>query len=157
VPYEVRTEWAGPRTLAAIRTTTTHPQLGADIVRLLDTVWPLLREQGVSTGHNVVVYHPGAGPTFPVDVGVETFTDFTERGEVRHVPTPSGEVATTAHHGEYSAIAPAYEALEQWCRDNRRWPVGINWEVYGDWADDPADRRTDVYFLLGTSPGLVQG
>jgi hypothetical protein len=24
----------------------------------------------------------------------------------------------------------------------------VNWEVYGDWADDPADRRTDVYFLL---------
>jgi hypothetical protein len=23
-----------------------------------------------------------------------------------------------------------------------------DWEVYGDWEDDPARRRTDVYFLL---------
>jgi hypothetical protein len=27
-------------------------------------------------------------------------------------------------------------------------PSGTNWEVYGDWDDDPARRRTDVYFLL---------
>jgi len=25
----------------------------------------------------------------------------------------------------------------------------VNWEVYGDWAEDPAERRTDVYVLLG--------
>ena len=24
----------------------------------------------------------------------------------------------------------------------------VNWEVYGDWDDDPAKRRTDIYFLL---------
>jgi hypothetical protein len=24
----------------------------------------------------------------------------------------------------------------------------VNWEVYGDWDDDPPKRRTDVYFLL---------
>ena len=24
----------------------------------------------------------------------------------------------------------------------------MNWEVYGDWDDDPARRRTDAYFLL---------
>ncbi len=30
------------------------------IIRLLDQVWPLLREQGARTGHNVVIYYPGA-------------------------------------------------------------------------------------------------
>jgi hypothetical protein len=29
----------------------------------------------------------------------------------------------------------------------------VNWEVYGDWDDDPARRRTDVYFLLEASTG----
>jgi len=24
----------------------------------------------------------------------------------------------------------------------------VNWEIYGDWDDDPAKRRTDVYKLL---------
>jgi hypothetical protein len=24
----------------------------------------------------------------------------------------------------------------------------VSWEVYGDWEDDPAKLRTDIYFLL---------
>jgi effector-binding domain-containing protein len=148
VPYDVRAGRADPRALAAVRAETARPRLGADIVRLLDMVWPMLREQNVRTGHNVVVYRAGDGGTMTIDAGVEVFTDFTERGEVRHISTPSGDMATTAHYGEYSEMAPAYQAIEQWCTDNGRRPAGVSWEVYGDWEDDPAKRRTDIYFLL---------
>jgi effector-binding domain-containing protein len=148
VAYEVRTEWADPRPLAAIRAATAHPRLGADIIRLLDVIWPTLRDQSVRTGHNVVIYRSGDGGTLIIDVGVEAFTEFADRGEVIHTSTPSGEVATVAHYGEYSDMAAAYEALDQWCADQGRRPAGVNWEVYGDWADDPAKRRTDVFFLL---------
>ena len=68
-------------------------------------VWPVLREQNVRTGHNVVVYRAGGGGMMTIDAGVEVFTDFTERGEVRHMSTPSGDMATTAHYGEYSEMA----------------------------------------------------
>jgi effector-binding domain-containing protein len=111
-------------------------------------VWPVLREQDVRTGHNVVVYYRGQGGTFTIVAGVEVFTDFADRGEVRGVSMPSGETAATAHYGEYSDLAGAYEALEQWCKDNGRRPAGVNWEIYGDWDDDPVTRRTDIYFLL---------
>jgi hypothetical protein len=50
-------------------------------------------------------------------------------------------------------MAGAYAALEQWCRDNGRRSAVVNWEVYGDWDDDPAKRRTDVYFLLESPTG----
>jgi effector-binding domain-containing protein len=122
--------------------------LSTDIVRLLDMVWPVLREQGVRTGHNVVVYYGGDCGTMTIDAGVEVFTDFADRGEVRLISTPSGDMATTAHYGEYSDMAAAYETLEQWCHDNGCRPSGVNWEIYGDWDDDPENRRTDVYFLL---------
>ena len=148
MPYDVRTGRVDPRALAAVRATTTHPRLGADIVRLLDMVWPVLREQDVRTGHNVVVYYGGDGGTITIDAGVEVHTDFADRGEIRSVSTPSGGVAATAHHGEYSDMAGAYEALQQWCTDNGRRPAGVNWEIYGDWDDDPVKRRTDVFFLL---------
>lgn len=92
VPYDVRTGRADPRALAAVRAETARPRLGADIVRLLDMVWPMLREQNVRTGHNVVVYRAGDGGTMTIDAGVEVFTDFTERGEVRHISTPSGDM-----------------------------------------------------------------
>ena len=149
----VRTEWASPRVLAAISETTTLQGLGADIVRLLNVVWPVLREQGARTDHNIVVYRGGEGGALTVDVGVEVLSAFEDHGEVRHVLTPTGEVATTAHFGEYSDLGRAYSALERWCADHRRAPAGVNWEVYGDWEEDPAKRRTDVYFLLDPAGG----
>jgi effector-binding domain-containing protein len=147
-PYQVRTEQAAPRVLAAVRAVTTPQRLGTDIIRLLDQVWPLLREQGTRTGHNVVIYHAGEPGQLAIDAGVEVFSGFTERGAVKRVTTPSGEAAVTAHYGEYSLMGGAYTALDQWCAANGRPQAGVNWEVYGDWDDDPAKRRTDVYTLL---------
>jgi len=104
-------------------------------------------EVGARTGHNVVIYRDNPA-ALAVDVGVEVFAGFTGHGEIKPVSTPSGEVATTAHFGEYSEMAPAYAALEQWWNGNGRRPAGVSWEVYGDWEDDPAKLRTDIYFLL---------
>ena len=148
MPYQVRVEEASPRVLAAVGAVTTPRQLSTDIIRLLDQVWPVLREQGASTGHNVIIYHPGEAGGFAIEAGVEVFSAFEERGEVRHVSTPTGEAVAAAHFGEYSAMGGAYAALDEWCAANDRHPAGVNWEVYGDWDDDPAKRRTDVYKLL---------
>ena len=148
MPYEVRTSQAGPRVLAAVRATTTRPRLGPDIIRLLDQVWPLLRAEGVRTGHNVVLYYGGSDAAMTIAAGVEVFSDFTAHGEVERITTPSGEVAAVTHWGEYSQMAPAYAAIERWRTAHQRRPAGVSWEVYGDWADDPGQRRTDIYFLL---------
>lgn len=151
--YEVRNGSEEPRPLAAVRAETTQPRLGADIVRLLDLVWPVLREQGVRTDHNIVVYRGARAGVLTVDVGVEVLSDFTPRHQVQPTATPAGEVATTAHYGEYSELAGAYAALERWCAEHQRQPSGVSWEVYGDWAEDPAERRTDIYFLLRPESG----
>jgi predicted transcriptional regulator YdeE len=148
VPYEVRVEQADPRVLAAVSKVTTSERLGADIIGSLDQVWPLLREQGAKTGHNVVIYRPGDGDQIAIDAGVEVFDAFTERGAVTRVTTPAGEVAVTTHIGEYADLAGAYNALDHWCAQYGRARAGVNWEVYGDWSDDPAERQTDVYTLL---------
>jgi effector-binding domain-containing protein len=146
----VRIERTAPRPLAAIRATSSRAQLSKDIIRLLDQVWPVLREQGVPTGHNVVIYH--GGPKM-IDVGVEAFGEFAETRDLRHTATPSGEAVTTTHWGDYSKMQPAYAALERWWQENHRRPAGISWEVYGDWHDDPSEVRTDIYFLLEPTLG----
>jgi len=148
MPYEVKAEQVTPRVLAAVRAVTTRQQLSTDIIRLLDQVWPVLREQGARTGHNVVIYHGDGSGEFAIEAGVEVFPGFTEQGEVVRVTTPAGEAAGVTHYGEYSGLAAAYAALEHWCAASGRSPAGVNWEVYGDWDDDPARRRTDVYTLL---------
>ena len=67
--------------------------------------------------------------------------------------SPQGVAATAVHWGDYSAMAPTYTALRKWCADNGHHLAGPSWEVYGDWAEDPAKLRTDIYFLL--EPGSV--
>jgi effector-binding domain-containing protein len=148
VAYEVRTELADPRPLAAIRALTPRQRLGTEIIRLLDVIWPVLRGQEVPTGHNVVIYYGENDGTLTIDVGVEVPSGFAAGPAVSHASTPAGEVATTAHYGEYSDVGEAYAALNEWCARHCRRPAGVNWEVYGDWEDEPAKRRTDVFYLL---------
>jgi effector-binding domain-containing protein len=143
--YEIRVEDALPRQLAVARGGASRADLGRTILKLLDMVWPVLRGQNVKTGHNVVMYFGGLAH---IEAGVEVFGAFVDAGDVRHSQTPAGPVVTTAHWGEYSAMAAAYAALERWCAVNRRQQTGTSWEVYGDWADDPQQRRTDIYLLL---------
>ena len=151
---EVRTEQAAPRQLAAIRSVTTPQDLRQTIGRSLGIIWPAIREQGVSFGHNVFVYRDGEPGTLIVELGVEVLGDFTEHGEIQIVQTPSGEVATATYYGDdYTQMDPVYQALGQWCASNGRRPAGVNWEVYGDPAKDPAQTRTDIYFLLEPAAG----
>jgi hypothetical protein len=92
-----------------------------------------------------VVYFGGP---WHIEAGVEVLGDFVAAGEVRHTHTPAGAAGTTTHWSEYSDMAGAYAALERWCAANGRRPTGKSWEVYGDWAEDPQQRRTDIYLLL---------
>ena len=143
--YEIRIENVLPRQLAAVRGGTSRADLSRTIITLLDKVWPVLRGQHVRTGHNVVIYFGGLEH---IEAGVEVFGDFVDTGDVRHSQTPAGPVVTTAHWGEYSEMSGAYAALGRWCAANGRRQTGTSWEVYGDWADDPRQRRTDIYLLL---------
>ncbi len=145
--YEVVVERVEPRQLAAARGSVwSHDELGPLIISLLNTVWPVLREQGVRTGHNVVVYFGGS--PLQLAAGVHVFGPFQSTDVVQPLSSPGGEVATTVHWGDYSQMHGAYAALERWCAANHRKASGVTWEVYGDWNDDPAQVRTDVYFLL---------
>jgi effector-binding domain-containing protein len=149
VAYDVRVDQVEPRPLAAIRAVTTQAKLSSDIIRLLNIIWPVLRDQpGVQTGHNVVIYYGGSGEVLTIDVGVEARGAFVPSGDVQLTATPAGEVATAAHFGDYSEMGGAYDALGQWCAASGRVRAEISWEVYGDWEEDPAKRRTDVFFLL---------
>ena len=152
--YEVHTEVVAARALAAAHAVTTRQRLGTCIIELLDQVWPLLREQGTRTGHNVVIYHGDGSGALSIDAGVEISTEFTATNTVQRIDSPAGEAAVAAHYGEYSEMAGAYHALERWCADNGQIPAGVSWEVYGDWDDSPARRRTDIYILLRGSAQL---
>jgi effector-binding domain-containing protein len=148
VAGEVQNEQVAPRPIASVRATVAQRDLGNEIRRLLGDVWTVLRAQKVRAGHNIVVYRGGADGELNIEAGVEILGDFADAGDVHRRVVPGGEVAWASHHGDYAQIHVAYDAIEEWLLANHRTSAGIGWELYGDWDEDPAKVRTDVYVLL---------
>ncbi len=143
--FEIQLEEVVARPLAAARGATTAEHLGPTIIRLLNTVWPVVRAQGVCTGHNVVMYLDDLAH---VEAGVEISGEFRPTDDVQRSETPAGLAATVVHWGDYSEMHAAYTALKRWCIANGHQLAGPSWEVYGDWHADLQQQRTDIYLLL---------
>src|SRR5437773_11042744 len=106
--YEIRVVDGKPRQLAAMRGATSRVELPRTILKLLDTVWPVLRAQQAVTGHNVVVYFAGL---VQIEAGAVVFGDLVDGGDVRPSATPAGPAVPTEHWGHSSELRRAYAAL----------------------------------------------
>jgi effector-binding domain-containing protein len=155
--YEVQIREVGPQPLAAARGQGNAENYVSHLFALLDEVWRFLKAnpQPEPPGQNVFLYwnegdkdllHSDAG--LPLEAGVQVAAPFEGTGKVVCSATPGGTVATVAHLGPYEKLAEAHAALRRWCKDHNRPLAGPSWEIYGDWNDDPAKLRTDVFYLL---------
>jgi len=149
---EVRVETVEPRKLAAVRRDVMIGDIPRAFKPALDQVWQFLREHpGVRTdGHNVFLYHHGAGRNAPlgVDFGVEVTRTFERQGEVFPTATPAGEAAIALHIGSYGKLPTTHEAIHAWCKAHGRVIADQSWEIYGDWTDDESKLETTVAYLL---------
>ncbi len=142
--------------LAAVTDNATASNLRNKITPLFDQVYAFLKSADVEqTGHNVILYWDERDKQLlfseaglRIQAGVQISVAFEGDGTVSCSGTPGGTVATTTHTGPYGEIPGAHGALRQWCKDNGCKIAGPNWEVYGDWSDDPTQLRTDIYYLL---------
>ena len=138
--------------LAAVRRQVAIGDVGAAWRPALDKVWEFLRTQpGLHTdGHNVFLYHHPARRDLPMDVdfGVEVVRAFESAGEVFATETPAGEAVVAVHAGAYDRMKETHDAIHAWSAANNRPFAGKSWEIYGDWAEDPAKLETTIMYLL---------
>jgi effector-binding domain-containing protein len=116
---------------------------------LLDEVWAFVRAEKLDAGRNVMLYHDDRPR---VEVGVESRERFAPSGRVVPSSLPAGRAAFTIARGAPAdALGPAHDAVVSWSRANGHRLSGCRWEIYDHWRDDqdPADYRTEVYWLLG--------
>ena len=150
--YEVSVVQESGRKLIAVERTATLKGLGPVFMESFDKVDAHVKAQNIKgIGHRVGFYRNvrmvGDDMTFDCIIGVEVPADVPSGNEVSMHQTPSGPAATAVYWGDYSDMHEIHEAIQQWCQANGR-NFGDNWEVYGDWDDDPAKRRTDVFYEL---------
>jgi effector-binding domain-containing protein len=149
VTYQVTLDTVAEQPIAAARQRTTFRNIPREIGDLLGRPWALIKATpGLrSGGDNVAIYwEETAGGS--IEVGVQVTRAFEETEEVVCSATPAGRVARTAHFGPYDQLGPAHQAVRQWCKARGHEIIPPFWEVYGDWSDDPAQLRTDVFYLL---------
>jgi effector-binding domain-containing protein len=133
-----------PRRILAVRNSDPGRDYAKIIMACLDRVWQLLKASPARRGHNVVIYRDGA----ITEAGVELLEEIEAPEGLFIVQTPAGRVATAAHLGNYDGIHATAMKLVADCQAQGRVLEGTSWEVYGDWKEDPAKLRTDIYFLL---------
>lgn len=109
------------------------------MLALLGRAWDFVKQNGTKTdGQNVAIYRPN---------GIEAGPRLLEHIDGA-VATPSGLAASVIHMGGYELLGQAHAAIRDWCSANGHILEGTNWEIYGHHEDDPAKRRTDVFYLL---------
>src|SRR5262245_23253667 len=146
---EVSVVKLAPAFIAAVRRRTTFAELPHQIRSYYDIVYAAVRAgQVTKAGHNVAVYRNASDQQVDVECVVQVPEKRAGRGEVECREMPGGETATTVHWGPYDRLGEAHDRVMEWIRKNGRTRAGVGWEVYGDWNDDPAKVRTDIYHLL---------
>ena len=152
--YDVTLEHASPRGMATVRARIPAAQVGAHFRTYLDQVYAAGRAGALQLdGQNIFVYREVEGTPDQLDAefGVGSAAPFVAAGSVVYGVTPSGEVATTTHWGDYGALGNAHAALVAWCRAHDLSLAGPRWEVYGHWREG-AIPRTDIYYLVTHRP-----
>jgi effector-binding domain-containing protein len=144
----VQLKVVAPVLIAAVRRQTTFAEVPRVLIAGLDVVWAAVRSNSMQHGHNVAVYRPLGGEAVDLVCGVQVAARFDDEGEVSCSETPAGNVATATHVGPYDRLGDAYDTVVAWTRQNGLRLAGVNWEVYGDWHEDPAKLETDVYMLI---------
>jgi len=149
MPAEISLIDAPPRPLAVVRVTTVLANWPREFVGHLNKVYAAIKAGHVrQAGQNVMVYRPRPDSRVDIECGVETDTRFDGVGEVVYSQTPAGLAVTVAHIGPYSELGKSHGAIFEWSRAHGRQLDGTCWEIYGDWEEDPAKLRTDVFHLV---------
>ena len=149
MPSHVSIVDASPRPLAVVRVTTVLSKWPSQFRHALDKVYDVVKAGLVrQTGQNVMIYRPRDDRLVDIECGVETEARFEPIGEVVYSETPFGLAVATAHIGPYEQLRIGHEAVVEWSRQNGHRLTGTCWEIYGDWNEDPAKLRTDIFHLV---------
>jgi len=109
-------------------------------------------EYALGKPHAVFVYRgkdnkPSDG-MIAVEYAMEVERPFPPSGDIKCTSTPAGRVASAMHSGSYHLLPETHGAVQRWCAQNGHTLAGIDWEIYGDYSDDPSKLETKVCYLL---------
>ncbi|MGD9722171.1 MAG: GyrI-like domain-containing protein [Pirellulales bacterium] len=148
--YVVELTEVAPLPIAVVQRRSTIANLSQVIPPACGEVWNFIRANSIPhTGLNLVVYRGTQGCSqLDLECGVIVSASFSGTETIASTTTPHGRAATTVHMGPYHRLGDANQAIRDWCDARHLALTGVSWEIYGHWNDDPAQLRTDVFWLV---------
>ena len=138
---------AAPLLLAAVRSRVSISMLSDAIAN--SPVWERVRERGLAqSGRSVVIYWGKTENEVTLDIGVEVTEPFCGDDDLQCIAAPAGRAVTATHTGPTHLLPRVHERIRAWSAEGERKLAGVNWEVYASPAGDPAEHRTQVFYLL---------
>lgn len=102
-------------------------------------------------GHNFILYSNETKEGGTLLVGVLDRHPGGADPDVKVAHIPGGRVITAPHFGDYAKMGDTYDVLHAEVKARGLKRIWMSLEVYGDWSNDPANVRTDLYFYLGVA------
>ena len=152
VQYTVRLVDASrdPSPTAVVPITTNWSDFPAQWTGLLNEVYAAAAAGAFAqNGHNIMVFLDDRPR---VEVGIQVARAFTPVGRVVPSRLPAGTAAMAVHQGPYDRLNDAHVAVRRWCAGRGLRTTGVRWEIYGDWAEDPAQLETEVWYQVAGAP-----
>ncbi len=135
---------------AGIEVYSKWPDVAATIRDTFDRIY---KPGALAPGHgsNFILYSDETKEGGRLLVGVLGRTPGGADPDVKTAHVPGGRVITATHWGDYARMRDTYDLLHAEVRARGLRRASMSLEVYGDWHNDPAKRRTDLYLYLGVA------
>lgn len=102
-------------------------------------------------GHNFILYSNETKEGATLTVGVLDRQPGGGDPDVKAAHVPGGRVITAPHMGDYAKMKDTYDVLHAEVKAKNLRRIWMSLEVYGDWDEDPAKVRTDLYLYLAVA------
>lgn len=144
--YEIEQGTLKPRPTVVMREKVTVADMPAFFGRTYGLVAGAIhRAGGQIAGAPFARYRMIADGEFEVEAGFPVVAPVKVDGQAEASSLPGGPVVATWHVGPYSAMEPAYEALDTWLEQQGATATSPPWEVYySEPTDDPSTWRTEI-------------
>lgn len=101
-----------------------------------------------AVGRNLTLWRPPTDGRLDMEPGVLVERVFEPTGEMVPSSLPAGRAAHFLLVGPFDGLPGAWQTVFDWCAAEGLKLAKVNWEIYGDWSEDPAQQQTSLYALL---------
>lgn len=147
--YVIKAMTLKPQATLIMKTDTTLDKLPTFFTHSYSVITGFIKKMGLHAKPTPFSrYHKYAPPQVEVEAGFLLSTATAGEGEIIAGTIPGGEYAMLTHIGPYEKLGPAYEALHNWMKANKKLESGAPYELYIDAPGvAPVEKlRTEIYY-----------